>query len=392
MKKPVLYIIIFCVLPLISNAQWQQVSSSFDTCAVNSIMWDGTSLFVGTGESGVFYSEDEGIVWEDRNSGLTNLNIKAIAADTGGFLYAGTKSLTMFTSGDSGNNWTGNVMIGTGTAISSVVTYGSTVLAGQVNDGVFKSTNHGASWLEVALCCASVLSLCADQEGYAYAGTVAGRVYRANGTYADWTEMDNGLPVYPVRALLSSDSLVFAGTYGGGVAVSSDKGSTWVPVNYGLSDLNVISLAKTGTKLFAGTDGGGVYISVDQGQLWLPVNEGLTYLNINALAITDNWVFAGTQNGGLWKRPLSELTGIDNRYAASRIMIYPQPASDYFFLERSGYNTATLEIFSIDGRVVLRKKIAEAKSCIDVSLLPKGLYQIRISTEQGVDCRSLVIF
>lgn len=391
MKYLLSALLLLLSVPQIVNAQWVPVDSDFDTSAVNTLFLDTDGLYAGTGNAGIFFSGDYGESWITRNSGITNLNIKSITRDTSGFMYAGSKSLTLFTSADSGALWTAHTMVGTGTAISSVVTYGTYALAGQVNDGVFRSTDHGSNWTEMALCCASVLSLCVDQDGYAYAGTNAGRIYRSAGTYVSWDEMDSGLPAFPVRALLTQDTVVYAGTYGGGLAVSHDRGATWISCNDWLDNLNVISLTARDNRIFAGTDGGGVYVSADQGMHWMPANEGLTALNIFSLAADDSWLYAGTANNGLWKRPLSELTGLSNAEPVQTLKVYPQPADQYFILERNRETPATLWIYAADGRLVLEQSLNNSRTVINVSALLPGCYFVRCLSPESLVTRTLSI-
>jgi hypothetical protein len=72
---------------------------------------------------------------------------------------------------------------------------------------------------------------------------------------------------------------------------------------------SVYAFAVSGTEIIAGTYGG-VFISTNSGANWLPVNYGLTGYFVYSLAINGSDIFAGTIGTGVWKRPISELTGI----------------------------------------------------------------------------------
>src|SRR5438046_8385482 len=66
----------------------------------------------------------------------------------------------------------------------------------------------------------------------------------------------------------NANGFVFAGTQGGGVFRSSDNGATWTPVNTGLTSTDIHALATNSAgDLFAGTFGG-AFRSTDNGDTW----------------------------------------------------------------------------------------------------------------------------
>jgi ligand-binding sensor domain-containing protein len=386
----ILLTILFATV-MTTSAQWQQTSAPSGN-SVNCLSVLNTDIFAGTAGGGIIMSSDSGGNWITKNVGISNLNIRAIESDTNGNLYAGSNSVVLYTSSDTGNTWTSHSAGGTGTAISSIAVYGTNVFLGEVNDGVFKSVNNGVTWSEVGLCCASVLSLCSDLNGYVYAGTNT-TIYRSSGTFINWTQMNNGLPTNSVRALLKSDSLIFAGTYGDGVYVTANNGTTWTQVNYGLTDLHVISLTGNGSKIFAGTDAGGVFLSVDNGLNWIQVNESLSYLNIPSLTISGSYVYAGTANGGIWKRPLSEFTMIKEENGKSSFAIYPNPVSNIItvsFDSNIEANT-TLNIYNVSGSMVKSELLKQNQQQINIGDLDNGIYVIEIKSKKQTENRKLII-
>ncbi|MBL7865005.1 MAG: IPT/TIG domain-containing protein [Cyclobacteriaceae bacterium] len=150
--------------------------------------------------------------------------------------------------------------------VTSVVYHNSKVLAGTRHDGVFISSDNGASW-------------------------------RAS---------NRGLSQPMVTALLSSGTRIIAGTVNSAF-YSDDGGATWhltgMPTRY------VYSLLAHGPTLFAGTDSG-IYLSSDNGMTWVEANTGLQpFTTVNAFAVSGSTIFAGTgegevitstDNGGSW--------------------------------------------------------------------------------------------
>lgn len=374
-----------------TSAQWQQ-SKAPSGNSVNCLYVLNTNIFAGTAGGGIIMSSDNGANWIAKNSGISNLNIKAISADLNGYIYAGSNSLALYTSIDTGNNWASHTVAGTGTAISAIASYGTNVFLGEVGDGVFLSVNNEISWSEVGLCCASVLSLCSDLNGYVFAGTSTS-VYRSSGTFTNWAQMDYGLPGSSVRALVKSDNRIFAGTYGNGVFVTDNDGASWTQVNTGITDLHIISLAANDSKIFAGTDDGGVFSSVDNGLNWIQMNDSLSQLNIPSLAICGSYLYAGTTNGSVWKRPLSEFTMIEEAKSNESIMVYPNPASDIVTIhfDNNIEGIVTLKIFNVFGSLVKSELFTTNQTGIDVSNLINGIYLFEITNNNHLEKRKILI-
>jgi len=72
---------------------------------------------------------------------------------------------------------------------------------------------------------------------------------------------------------------------------------------------DIHALIVYGNNIFAG-GGGGFFVSTDNGTSWTQRIEGMPYYLLS-LCISNNNVFAGTDGYGVWRRPLSELVGIE---------------------------------------------------------------------------------
>lgn len=144
---------------------------------VRSIIEHNGEIFAGT-NSGVF--QLNGFSWDEKNSGLTNLNVTALAS-IGGFLYVGTSQGSIggvYISSDNGNNWTLSL---NDAWISSFLTLGSNIFAGSVGNGIWRSTNYGNTWTQINDGLGSgaynVLSIGADDQ-YLFGGTVSSSIWR----------------------------------------------------------------------------------------------------------------------------------------------------------------------------------------------------------------------
>jgi len=144
---------------------------------VRAIVEKDGEIFVGT-NGGVF--QMNGYDWIQKNTGLTNTNVTALAS-IGGFLFAGTSQGSVggvYISSDNGNNWTLSL---NDAWINSFLTLGSNIFAGSVGNGVWRSTNYGNTWTQINDGLGSgaynVLSLGADDQ-YLFAGTVSSSIWR----------------------------------------------------------------------------------------------------------------------------------------------------------------------------------------------------------------------
>src|SRR6185503_15720250 len=158
---------------------------------------------------------------------------------------------------------------------------------GEIESGLFKSTDGGVNWSATGLTNAFVSEVAIDplDPNTLYAGT------------------------YPGAQLTFQGSQATSGMF-----KSSDGGASWFAINNGFPDLEnadsyvsdiAIDLDDPKT-LYAGTAGNsqptgvGVFRSVDGGANWTPYNNGLTDLNVAALALAPgnpNTLYAATVAG-----------------------------------------------------------------------------------------------
>ena len=195
------------------------------------------------------------------------------------------------------------------------------VLAPDIPNGVFKSTDGGATWLHAsnglphyfgpASSQHDVLALAINPVNpqIVYAGVTAfnadgvvGRVYRSSNGGASWTEASNGISGQDVRALFidpadPAGDTIYAGTGGdganrGGVYRSTDGGATWNSYSIGMPAYSATALAMPArapgapARILAGTNAG----------VWdyteIPDEDA-----DGAPSATENGVLAGDGNG-----------------------------------------------------------------------------------------------
>ena len=235
------------------------------------------------GYHAVFKTEDGGANWTSQSpEPFAAQNTTVMAFDTadsntiylGEYEGTGDGDAILFKSVDGGSTWTQSYYfdIGPVNALATVPGNPAALYAG-TPEGVFQSTDGGASWSNIGLSM-GVTALALDPGDpntiYAAAG---GATYFSSG---------------------------FQGLF-----KSTDGGASWTPINIGLdrvlasrSTVTAIAFAPGNSNtMYVATSGSGVYKSLDAGANWAPLNKGLTNLDVRLLAITSNALYAVTSGG-----------------------------------------------------------------------------------------------
>jgi len=298
-----------------SSAQWVQVTNGIGNKAVNALAVNGTYIFAGTQLYGVYLSTNNGELWTQ--AGLSNQLIISSFAFIGNNIFAGTSGGSgngIYRSTDNGASWTQSGL--NNRDINSLIVIGNNIFAGTAaNHGVYVSTNNGTNWTQTALNNRNVTSL-AVNGNYIFAGTFDPSnlygVYLSTNNGGTWTQTSlNNQNVY---SLAVNGNNIFAGTGSptyAGVFLSTNNGTSWAQTT--LNNFEINELAVIGNNVFAGGYLNGVYVSTNNGTNWTQRNEGLGNVEIFSFCILNNYIFAGSgwqTPLGIWRRPLSELVGI----------------------------------------------------------------------------------
>lgn len=133
-------------------------------------------------------------------------------------------------------------------------------------DGIYRSTDYGASWVGMGLKRQSVYAL-ASVRGTLIAST--GSICYSKDAGKTWISSSN----IAANSFCVIDSTVYAGTFGA-IYKSSDQGVSWQET--GLTKIGVVSVANSDSEIFAGCDCRafgqcGVYRSTDDGTTWTSI-------------------------------------------------------------------------------------------------------------------------
>jgi len=294
------------------------------------------ALCAGTAARGVFFSPDESTTWSERNVGIANVPVIAVASSPyytrDRTIYAGGAS-GVWRSKDDGLSWALTPLDYAGVnALYCVPTSGIDYATYAATDGgIFTSLDEGDSWQATvgSLDVLDVLDLALGPDDQLWAATAGGGVYYSPDDGDSWEGRSSGLTSLHVTSieLLEVEGVVpylVAGTWGSGTFVSEDGGLNWdlstsAPDTPYIHDLESAVDYAGQIVSFAGTTAG-IFRSVDLGQAWDFV--GKQGNNVLAVAIHPDYAvrytcYVGTRyegvmrsrNGGLTWPSLSDGLG-----------------------------------------------------------------------------------
>ncbi|HYM01122.1 MAG TPA: hypothetical protein VEZ90_19340, partial [Blastocatellia bacterium] len=313
-----------------SGASFVEVNSGLNLCAgvAGGIAMDPVNtgtLYAGSGGGGVYKTTNGGETWAPANSGLTGSRLLSFVMDPSrtGTIYAAGRYGGVYKSTDSGGSWAeptsgievvdpfGDLVVSEIDALALDPASPSTLYAGGFQQGVFKSTDAGASWTQInsGLTNQSVSVLVADPKisGTVYAGTLfGGEVFKTTDGGVFWQQTNLQPPpnstIYCMAIDPANSANIYVGSDSGRVFNSTDGGLTWngsgITLQGRVSTL-VIDPHQPST-IYAGLSPGGAFKSTDAGRSWTPVDSGFTFAYVEALAIdpsNSSILYAGSFDG-----------------------------------------------------------------------------------------------
>ncbi|MCO5171198.1 MAG: YCF48-related protein [Planctomycetes bacterium] len=311
------------------GATWTHLASTSGFTTIMDVVVDPTGVvYVGGRDGlGVQRSADGGASFTPMHTGLTDLEVNALALDPSAplTLYAGTDAGgELFRTTDGGATWSQRAIddpsTGTTTeefAVSVAVGAGGGQVYFGAFTGLYGSADGGATFAlrQHGITSVSVAAVVAHPTapGTFYAGTRNG-VWRTTDGGQTWARRNGGLPrleIFEAHALvldrLNPDTLYLA-LEDAGVWRSTDAGLTWSDVTApALVGREVVAVGHGGPGVvYASSHDGAIVRTTDGGATWSAALDGpVTGEPVFCLAVhpTDpNTVYAGLDDGhGLWK-------------------------------------------------------------------------------------------
>jgi photosystem II stability/assembly factor-like uncharacterized protein len=342
---------------------WEPIKTRLNVSAL-SFTVAGGKLYMGTYGLGVFVRDDT--TWEPMNNGLILLGFSSFAKH-GNSLYAST-GYGAYVSTDEGETWLACNNGLQSSQVRRVMNANGTVWT-CCGDAVYGLNDDGRSWRKLRSGISAMAMITARE--YTYVSDSWGYQYSPDQGDA-WYSPTSVLSNRHIAAWEAVGDTIFAGTADSGVFRTADFGRHWSPMNAGLGDLEIKCMGHVGTTIFLGTIDGKIYQTVDRGVHWerigqdlvdsftgsfviagnmifagdssgniaLSTDEGASWKTVNVDAggpnemypmyIADGILYVGTRYDGTWRRPISEITGIEspsskrhNSYELSQN--YPNP-------------------------------------------------------------------
>lgn len=245
---------------------WQLIQVTPGVGTFHTIIKDIYNLTYAVNDStGIYRSDNDGITWSKKNSGLKDSAITTIAFTNTGKLIAGSMKGDVYLSADNGETWIRKFIIAR-PIVASLQSHTYLIFFSAWSDGMYR---------------------------FAESNLIP-------------TVVNNGLQNnYITSIAVNSSNHIFLGSMGSAVFRSTTNGDEWVHLGSGMTDTTVSSLVIDGhDQIFAGTSGG-VFTSVNNGLAWSKIDSGLTSPNVLSLSIDANgFLYAGT-NDGIFRSTLS---------------------------------------------------------------------------------------
>jgi len=364
----------------------------------------------------VFYSIDAATNLARIDSGFSSSLITSLAI-SGTDFFAGTHD-GLLRSTDSGTHWKRVDSSFSNSSITSLTISGTVILAATY-DGLYRSTNNGTTWEQANSGLPSVpyyprainFSVVGSK---IFAGSSSpATIFLSTDNGSSWTDIGNeGIePLSGISSIASVNANLFATTYYG-IYISTNNGSSWTAVNVDPTSLVNSSLAVSGTNLFVG-NAKGVFMSSNYGQTWEDINAGFPKFslnnivpassNIRTLFISGINLFAGTNGIGVWRRALSEITGVNEngdelpkKYALEQNYPNPFNPSTTFSFSISSESFISLKVFDILGSevaTIISQEMPAGKHSHqwNASSLSSGVYFYRLQAGSFIETKKLVL-
>lgn len=390
------------------GVNWSTASNGISNGEITVLKGDDKYFYAGTWAGGVFRSDDDGITWKDVKINSENQRIKDIAIKAPYLFVTAGSANYINRSTDNGLSWeTKNTGVG---SIDLMAVLGQNIF-GAAEGKITRSTDNGESWnlvyqnsdmkyIRSFFSRDSIIYAGSNSTDFSHPYTIT-QIVSSTDAGASWANITNELSNVYLNGMGKFGPYLLAAS-GTGLYRSSDNGKNWKRTT-SLMDGRISIICSNGKNLFGGSIEE-VLISTDMGESWSDISDGITesYTHIMCLYVKGTNLFAGTTTG-LWKRPLSEITGVSSKtnnapsfYSLNQN--YPNPFNPVtnitFSLPLESY--VTLKVYDVLGKEVaalVNEKLNRGNYSrqFNASGLSSGVYFYRLQAGSFTETKRLNI-
>lgn len=403
MKKTILFFVILTSMPF--YAQWWTPQNSGVTQNLNDVygITSNTVVVVGNGGT-ILKTTDGGANWLQKTSG-TSENLTKIQFVTLTLGYAVGTNGTLLKTTNGGESWA-SIPTGITTNLSGLSCVNENVFYISGDTGLIEKTTDGGTTFSNKSYAGNysfaTIQFLNDQVGYASSFTNFGSgsnafIKTTNGGTA-WTFVSDQISTF--FFINETTGFVMSGT-------------TFKTIDGGVTLTNMGNSYSQASDLFA----------FNENEVWSVENTytlcGCSNFCIRKSTIADTGTFQGAQNcysdtngnppfeaitfadathgyvvgdyGIIYKNATGTMEdlGIDEMDKKDTVVIYPNPASSIITIEnKSNSPLYSTLIYDVNGRKVLEEK--QGKATLDISSLVKGVYLVKLSSDNGNVTKKLI--
>lgn len=260
-----------------NGASWMNLSDGTINSDISAIAVNNQGrIFAAKNGGKIYYSSNNGYNWNLIPTSIDS--VSSLAIDSINYIYASRKA-SVYRSADNGITW---VSISTGLPPGMPVKLiqagldGNIYVAYNTNVGIFRSINHGNSWLNTGLNF-PINTITVSKQGFIYAHVSNSGLFRTTNYGLNWHMLP--VQVNEVKSICTNtQGNVFMCTNNSGLIRSLDYGITWSSINYGINIPPQQIIANSQDQLFvvctAPNEQSYFYRSLNNGNQWESMNNG----------------------------------------------------------------------------------------------------------------------
>ncbi len=283
------------------NVTWLPANAPAGAWQAIAVSADGVKMAAAIAGGGIYVSQDSGKTWSGTSASSGQWHSIASSADGSKLIAA--NGLGLYASTNSGSTWM--LLTGGNAPQASLVASsadGTKLVAAVSGGSIYTSVNSGANWTQ-RIGNAPWSALASSADGQTLVAVInGGQIYTSSNGGTNWTARDSSR-AWSAVAESADGTRMIAAVAGGGLYVSTDSGATWnlqtgAPTS---ASWSCVAISADGGRMAAGIANGSIYISVNAGATWTAqnvANEPWTGLAMSAAGTGLAATFGGS-NGDI---------------------------------------------------------------------------------------------